>query len=373
MSAKTHLHALTGVRALAALWVVFLHFREPFLILGPNHEGWDRLTLSGYLGVDVFFVLSGFVISYNYLDRLSEPSLAGTREYLGLRFARIYPVHLATLMLTGLLVGAASLRGMSINSEAAYSPVNFVMNALMLQAVPPGDSWNPPAWSISVEFGAYLAFPLLALLLAKVRTTFAALTCSLAVVIVGGWIISQVADQPNLPGYTFAWTRIAVEFVLGCLIYIVWRTLQSRNRGRAWDAVAVLGALAIGVSIATSGPTKVMFIPILTVGGVGLLILGCAGATGPFGRFLSSKPMVWGGRISYSVYMTHFLIATVLGKIVSWERLAESTVIVRFSLIGGCLVLVVAVGAACYHFVEEPSRKWLRRRVARRELQRGKS
>ena len=363
MSTKTRLDSLTGLRALAAAWVVLLHFREPILALAPGGDHWQPLVLSGYLGVDVFFILSGFVISYNYLDRLAQFSWKGTKTFLGLRIARIYPVHLVMLLVTGVLVAGASAIGMVVNSEANYTLRNFVMNVFLLQTVPPNDPWNPPSWSITVEFGAYLAFPALALVLGRIRTSRWAFALAAATVVVAGLVFRDVAAEPNLPGYTFAWLRIAFEFLVGCLLYVGWRKLGNRAHGAWWDWCAIFGAVAVVASIALVDINEVMFVPELTVAGIALFVLGCAGAIGPIHRFFSSRIMVWGGQISYSVYMTHFLIATVLGKLVDWEQLADENWALRLLILSACMGLVVAVGAACYWIVEEPGRKYLRRRV----------
>lgn len=351
---------LTGIRAVAALWVVLLHFREPILALADG-PGMSVLVDAGYLGVDLFFVLSGFVISLNYVDKLRFPNVGRTREFLLLRLARIYPVHLATLAITGILVLGAAVLGISVNSLATYDLRNGLMNVLMIQAIPPGDAWNPPAWSISVEFGAYLVFPVLALVLVRLRNPRVAFAAAAVVVVLAAIVFAEVASKPRLPGYTFAWCRIALEFTIGCLLYRGWALLKH-PRSKAMDLVVLVGLSMLFISIWTQ-PVRTMFNPGLTIAGISFIIIGCAGATGLAASFLGSRVMTWGGRISYSVYMTHFLIATVLGKVVDWHRWGDSPVILRAALLLGCLAFVLVVGDLMYRLVEEPSRKYLRRHI----------
>ena len=149
MATRDELDALTGLRGIAALWVLAYH---------------AGLSAAGYLGVDLFFVLSGFIIAYNYADaRLAEDGRR-YREFLWRRLARIYPAYLAALLLTLAAVAVLAPWEVSLRKSAHFTAEGFWASVFMVQAwtVPVPRVWNVPGWSVSAEWAAYLAFPLIA-------------------------------------------------------------------------------------------------------------------------------------------------------------------------------------------------------------------
>jgi peptidoglycan/LPS O-acetylase OafA/YrhL len=235
----------------------------------------------------------------------------------------------------------------------------------LAQAVPPFEAVNSPAWSICAEAGAYLAFPVLALLLVRLRTARTAFTAAAAVAVVGALVMwGIVASTDSAPtSYGIIWLRILFEFSCGALIFTAWRRLQSRS-SRRWDAVAVAAAVVLLVALAAFPPSSGLSLILLPL--IALFVLSIAGSSGIVGTFLSTRFMRWGGRVSYSVYMTHFIVLMVVGKVLPWTRYESSPLPLRIAVILGFYLAVVAVGAAMYHFVEEPARKAVRRIAGRR-------
>lgn len=366
-SGRLELTGLTGIRALAAGWVVVEHFRLVLYGLFPGSEAalgpWIR---SGFLGVEVFFVLSGFIIAYNYADRFAAFSWSGYRAFLELRFARIYPVHLVTLLAMLALVLGARRLGVPLSADADYTPLSFLGNLVNAQAVFALPAWNGPAWSISAEFAAYLAFPPIALGLVRLRTARSGFLAAGLLVVVGTVAMlaagALLVDSPT--GVVLIWLRIAFEFTAGCCLYAGWRWLGERRSGWGWDVTAAVSVLALAIALAFTGVEGTR--PLSSLPLIALFVLACAGATGPVGRLLGSRVLLWGGRISYSVYMTHFIVLMVLGVLVPVERFAEAGLVVRIAVLAGEYAVVIAVGAACYHLIEEPSRKAIRALIARR-------
>jgi peptidoglycan/LPS O-acetylase OafA/YrhL len=277
--AVSQIPALTGVRILAAAWVVVAHFRFEMFGLFPSTQFARSFVEGGYLGVEVFFILSGFIISHNYAGRFGRVSWSAYRDFLMKRVARIYPVHLVTLLVVAGLVTAAALFGVTLNSEGAHNPLNFLMNATMLQAVPPAFAWNAPAWSISAEMGAYIAFPFLAVAVMRVksRNTLLLLTAgALAFTIMGLLIVEQLGDY-SPTSYASIWFRISGEFAAGCFLWRFWQ--EFTTPGRLFDVLAVVGAVGMCVMLLLQeGSTASDF---LALPFIALLIIGCAGATGP--------------------------------------------------------------------------------------------
>ena len=152
--------ALTGLRGFAAWWVVSYHFRE-FFYLAP---AWLISFFSkGYLAVDIFFILSGFVIYISGNGLAQNPNLQKYLTFVRRRFSRIYPVHLFMLLVYLLLPAAIVIFSKSKQIPQAFSIESFIANLFLLQAWGFIDylSWNVAAWAISSLFAAYLLFPII--------------------------------------------------------------------------------------------------------------------------------------------------------------------------------------------------------------------
>jgi peptidoglycan/LPS O-acetylase OafA/YrhL len=170
IAVKQQLDALTGLRIVAAMWVFLHHFSDVIFGLLPALLFLEPLFDRGGAGVDLFFMLSGFILAYTYLARLGA-GVKGT-SYVGfirLRIARVYPVHIATLLSSLVLMVGASFAGVQVGGTV-HTPWALVQNLLLVQAwFNQPYSWNGVAWSVSAEWFVYLAFPLVAVLIIKVR------------------------------------------------------------------------------------------------------------------------------------------------------------------------------------------------------------
>ncbi|WIB67970.1 acyltransferase [Curtobacterium sp. MCBD17_035] len=360
--ARGELTNLTGIRAVAAGWVVVEHFRLVLIALLPALAPVRPWIGGGYLGVEVFFVLSGFVISYNYAERLGQPAWGSYRRFVMLRIARLYPTHLVTLLAMLVLVVGATRTGIHLSAGANYTLPSFLGNLVLLQATPTVPAWNPPAWSISAEFGAYICFPLLAMALGKLRRLSTALVLT-AVIAVGGAIgmASVQAAGASVTGPALVPMRITIEFSLGALLYVVWRKLPGISRG-TWNWVAVAGVLGAVVLIGVlPEDASLASLPFLA-----LMVLACAKAGGVVGAILSSRILMWGGRVSYSVYMTHFIVLMVMDHLLPRAHFAGNGIVIRVAVVIVYIAVAVAVGWLCYRFIEEPSRLYLRKALRHR-------
>jgi peptidoglycan/LPS O-acetylase OafA/YrhL len=157
MTPPLDIKPLTSLRFFAAFWVVTYHYWPKLAVTGT-----PALVAKGYLGVELFFILSGFILCHVYL-----PSFEAQRfrygEFLWARLARIYPMHLATLVGIGLMGGAALAAGFPVEHNLlslAALPANLAL--VHAWGFAPVVGWNHPSWSISAEWFAYLAFPLFA-------------------------------------------------------------------------------------------------------------------------------------------------------------------------------------------------------------------
>lgn len=259
------------------------------------------------------------------------------------------------------LVISASIADIQLNSSSEYTAGNFIANALMLQAVPPYEAWNGPAWSVCAELAAYLAFPLIALWIARIRVAIHGFLASAIVLVTGTGVMLVTATyvNPSPTGYELIWLRISTEFTAGALIYGGWRHLGRFKQGSGWDWMAGISFFGIAVIIWITEEANQFALASVPL--IGVFILSCAGATGWIGSILRCRFMVWGGKVSYSVYMTHFILLMVFGKVLPWEAFEDAALPLRLGVMGGYYLLVILTGAVCFYLLEEPARRGLRR------------
>jgi len=352
---RPSIDALTGIRAVAAGWVVLFHFRTELVGLLPGLSPLMPFATAGRLGVDLFFILSGFILAYNYADSFRSVRLGGYLRFLWLRLARIYPVHLFTLGVLVAIVCAARLAGLPVNPPEMYSPGTLVANVLMVNAWAGMDlSWNYPAWSISAEWFAYLLFPFAALALARTRSTRVALAGAVAA------LAAMYAVFVAFPGgwpFPAPLVRIGAEFAVGCLLCVVYR--GGLGRTWPWPAIAsgaLVGSMVLGTWLESVGLPAIWAVP-----GLAVAILALARAEGGvLRRWLSSGHMVFLGQASYALYMTHAICQLVLAHVVPAAAL-DAGLTVRLGVVAGYAVVVTAAAVAVFRFVEEPARRWMRR------------
>lgn len=328
--------ALTSLRGLAALWVVGLHLQFGLGLLG--FPAGAALFKPGYLAVDIFFVLSGFVITAVHRD-LAGPGAA--RAFLVKRIFRIYPLHLFVL---GLLLAlwlweVWRTGGHDPNQRLADLPVV----ALLLQPyLIHGLTWNTVSWSIGVEMLCYLLFPFGLRLLRPRPLPGTLLLLLLACLwerhahseMVWGW----PAIQRGLAGFT-----------LGMLLQQT-SALLPRLSARAADLLGIAACAGLLIALAIHTPQDV---PLWAA----LLILALAAEGGRLSTLLGRAPFYWLGQISFSIYLLHPTIAS-LGFVflppASLHLGPIATPLVWSALI---LAIILSLATVTWVFVEEPARR----------------
>ena len=346
------LRPLTALRFMAALWVVFYTF-WPNLDVGflPN------LAAKGYLGVELFFVLSGFILSHVYLHAFAEKRFS-YRGFLWARIARVYPLHLFTLLgVMALGLGAVAV-GMSID-DSVLSWKTLPAHLLMLHAwgLAGEAGWNHPSWSISAEWFAYLAFPLFALAAWPLRKRPWVATAGAAVFLMGLYAAFERLAGFPLTEATFRWgaLRIVPCFAYGCALYLVYRRAPLPRAG----------LLALSAAVVMVGSASVLAWDAVTVLAAGLLILALASIPHDRAGWLSSRPAVYLGETSYSVYMVCApwqILAVNLAARATGAEDKRLHVLVWLGIILG----LIAAAAATYHLIERPARQALRGMADRR-------
>lgn len=379
---------LTGIRFVAAFWVFAYHLQGPFNVLGLlSIPVLGDVMRVGRLGVDLFFALSGFILTHTYLTRMG-PKLRGgdTVRFWWLRLARIYPVHLVMLIVAGLAVFAqARVLGEVIDRDW-WNPIDFVKNLLLIQEWGPNPErgWNFVAWSLSMEWLAYLAFPLLVLILWRMHKKIPTFVLVIAWFAVLAPLVGYGLGTSD-PYYTDNWGstyRIASEFTAGAITYLIVQRLARREdrvqRPAEWlsavlPVLVVAGAVFLAWLPAAQPPANAVnpdaeplppyfhlsLVPLL-VAWIGALAL----ARGGMARALSTKTLVLGGFISYSLYMTHLVWMGLwrAGMSVAGIDGGALYALGVAILIGGALIIAWIM----WRVVEEPAREWMRGLVGTR-------
>jgi peptidoglycan/LPS O-acetylase OafA/YrhL len=358
---------LTGVRLVAAVWVVLFHiYLYNGDALSATHPVADAvvgpIVSQGDLGVDLFFLLSGFVLAHNYLERLgSGPSLSGALSFLWLRLARIWPLYMLAILGGGLLLTLRFWLWGSQSNVPLTLP-RFVAQLFMVQqwgaAHVPNTSWTGPAWSISAEWLAYLCFPVLAVVVWRLsRYAGPRMLIVLAGLVLLPTLVWTAVAQTQAAPYMWL-VRLASEFTCGALLSAATRhELPRLTRASGWLAPAtlLLGAGWLYVSELTGrswlGPLVLALFPVL--------VLGLAHGDGRVHRWLGSRPMVLGGGVSFALYLVHVPLLKLFRDALDHGVLPISR---RDQLYGELAVaaLSLLLAWALFRHVEEPARHRLR-------------
>jgi peptidoglycan/LPS O-acetylase OafA/YrhL len=341
------LPALTGLRAVAAVWVVLFHYRDDLLALVPGLAPLDTFMRAGYLGVDLFFPLSGFVLAYTYADRLGSFSWRASADFVRNRFARVWPVHVLTLNLD--LVVAALVGTLGVGADGhRRTPQAYVENVAMVHTwFNDRPSFNAPAWSISSEWFAYLLAPLLFVAAVRVRRAGPALVLA-ATSYAAMLAVFATLALPNGNLEHMFYVRILGEFVGGMLLCLAWVRGGARLGGAVVALPLTLVVLAL-VPAASAG--RYWVAPAL-----GLGVAGLAASSGWVTSALSWPVVVAAGEASYALYLTHLLVQPFVHALRLW---AQGSGWAAALVVVGLVAVLVALAWLVHTLVERPARRRL--------------
>ena len=357
---KPPLPALTGIRTLLAIFIILFHFTPPHLgLLYP-------IINNGYVFVGVFFLISGYVLTYNYADRAKT---LVKREFWLARFSRLYPIYLLVLLISFRMVQ---------DEWHARSRFEFwqgmILTPLVLQGWSPSVAtfWNTVAWTLSSEVVLYAAFPWL------IRLPWPKKPARLVLLIIALWIIGLLPHSLYLllnpdhivgPVDRYSSTQL-IRFLKYTPLPYVCTFLIGVTLGKLQHALIITERqrlLLSFVSLALAGVflyTLVLHTPYLLMhGGImtpvfAALVLGLSGPH-PISAFFSWRPLLLIGESSYCLYLLHFNVFQLLHTYHVPERLHLAAFEPWLSY--GILILLAL---AAFHFVETPARKAILRRFS---------
>jgi peptidoglycan/LPS O-acetylase OafA/YrhL len=345
--------ALTGVRFFAAFWIVFFHTRVAATLIETGRTHLGNFFRHGNLAVSLFFLLSGFILAYTHRGQIEDA--AGVRRFYEARFARIWPAYALSLVVCSL----------------AYwflPPIGPALATLfMVQAWKPLDTslpgaWNIVCWSLSVEAFFYLVFPFFQRWIERRSRLFCSV--SIFVFLFLGVLGNTAAHTLGEPGYeglfrylTFPIVRLP-EFFLGVCLGNLF-LLSNRNVPfripripAAWTWTGFLSALIL-LSVDIPRWSSLVLVSF------SIVLLGLAAETSLLSRFLSTRVIVFGGAVSYSVYLLQMP-----AKVWGHNILAAIGINSATAQMAAVPVVLLALAIPAYLFVEEPSRKALRKTFA---------
>ncbi|HEX3023866.1 MAG TPA: acyltransferase [Chitinophagaceae bacterium] len=369
---KNHYKILDGLRGVAAVIVVMFHIMETFT--GGDHT--KQIINHGYLAVDFFFVLSGFVIGYAYDDRWNKMSLKG---FFKRRLIRLHPMIIA-----GMVIGAVlfyfqdSAAYNKISEVPVWKLITVMLIGFTLLPVPPSleiRGWSEmhpldgPAWSLFFE---YIANILYALFIRKFSNTL----LSVLVFIAGAALIHLAVTSPNgdvIGGWSvepaqlrIGFTRLLYPFFAGLLLSRVAKPSKIKN-AFLWCSLLLILVLAmprvggkehLWMNGLYDSLCIVFIFPVIVF----------IGASGGITGKTSSSLNKFLGDISYPLYITHYaIIYTFVGWVVNHQQyLASGSTESQTTLIIISISVLVSSIVLAYVFVklyDVPVRKWLTKRL----------
>jgi len=344
---------LTRLRLLFIGWVVIYHLE---LTLGALRgvPVAEAVVRKGWLGVDGFFLLSGFALWLGYHTR-PPWGWRGHARFLARRLARLYPLHALALLALAALVGLATLAGVQVNDPARFGMRDFWLQALLVNTWETTDilAWNYPSWALSAEWAGYLAFPaLLGAVLAAPRGILLALPpLALAALLALG------ARDPgaglNLTVH-LGLLRFAPEFVLGLAL--------GRLCTKEWRSGAAAAPLALGVAALCLAAGIVLGVDAIAVAGLAALIVGVYFRGAVVAAASSPRDLAFRlGEASYGVYLCWIFVEATLVLLL---RVAEPSQPARLALMALALGVNLAAGWLAWRFIEVPANRWLLARLS---------
>jgi peptidoglycan/LPS O-acetylase OafA/YrhL len=368
-----YLSNLTPLRGIAALWVVVFHFSE----IVAKFVSTDRSLLlsKGYLMVDLFFIMSGFIICHVYNENFQSGfSGYNFRRFVVARFARVYPLHFITLLLSiAIFVPMFGWDPLFDNPRAI--PTNLLL--IHSFGIHKLFNWNVPSWSISAEWWAYMVFPLLAIFIYRKKgmaLVLLALFVVLAYLSIMFWIPRVNAFDPSSPHrqnldvtFDYGFLRGLAGFISGMILYKAYEI----GLFRIIFQKDILAFIIITASILcmhfgwNDGFDIILFIAI---------VFAFALNNGRLHSMCNSRIAQYLGKISYSIYLMQMfpLIPLWTGIKLPGLVYGKNSATTSFWIgTGYCLiyiVLVIAVASLTYFTIEKPCRKYINAKWGRETM-----
>lgn len=356
---RSHLDALTGMRALAALNILFFHFSDP-KIFGPFAPVVDN----GYVSVSFFLLLSGFVLAYNYRER-ADQGLMRARSFWAARFSRIYPVFIFSLLISFFVL--AQEWHLRPRGEFTWG---VLLTLLLAQGWSPTlcTFWNTPAWTLTTDVFFYALFPWL-VTLRRPRTrnrivwSMLAFWC-LSFILPALYAVLNPDGDPHPGRYSNGlWLRFIKfgpvqhlpSFLFGMTLASFNDLIPERSHLRTALGAIAFGALYVIMCFGSHMPYLFMHDGLL-MPLYGMVVLALAGRN-IIARLFTIYPLIVIGEASYCLYILHFNLWLFLHD---ETHLIERAGLLRFDP-WLSYAIIVAIAIATMYLVERPGQRLIKR------------
>lgn len=348
---RQEIRSLTGLRGVAACLVVAYHFAET----GVRSGGFgDRIIGHGYLSVDLFFVLSGFVMALSYRSLFaSSPTAKAYPAFLLRRVARVYPLYLVVMLITGV----QDVRHMLQHhiSLLTYGP-EFVANLFFLDGVGFSDRIVGSSWSVGAEFAAYLMLPVL--LLATAGISRAAISVTLSYIAVLLLAYPPFGTSHGISGpldlaeaySTLPVIRCIAEFTIGLALFTCIDAVRSRFKSQLSSAVLMIAIVCV-LAMPSGDVLFVLLSPLLIASLLNDTIVT---------RAFAWRPVFFMGELSYAIYLWHRILFGFYNAIFARLSAHSGHIVAKLGAMAGYWVILICVAYASYRLIEVPGRRFVR-------------
>ncbi|MDB4921447.1 acyltransferase [Mucilaginibacter sp.] len=347
---KIEIKSLTGIRGIAALYVIMFHWynhlsqKQTVFSSSQMDQLFTNFLKHGYLSVDLFFALSGFVLCVASYNLFSEQiAVQDYKKFIYKRFFRLFPVYICLTLLYYVVFGGSKV-------------IDLLINLTLFQGIVPSHSGSiiPPGWSLTNEWVVCFVFPFLLFYGLKIKRkvwllVIIALLLLLLISIVRGYAINwgsysffkKINGFYPIVGYTrgpASLLRTIAAFLLGIFAFIIYR-FQNKGSYLKYLKYLIIPSFAL-LFISNSDILIILLLPVL------ILYITQANF---LNRFLSSKPVHFAGLISYSLYLNHFLFINTYDSVLAFVKINNDLFSLSYILVSTFIFSTVT-----YYVIEKP-------------------
>ena len=361
--------ALTGMRGYAALWVALSHFSFTGTLSQPFgmriHWGMmEGILRHEYLAVDLFFMLSGFVLMHVHGHEFQQRITPDThKNFLLLRLARIYPLHLLSLLFM------LALQLVDTEIDGLRTPFSFVTQLLLVASwgINYTLSWNLPSWSLSSEWLGYLLFPFMAITANKIRHPIGQFVGIGFIFFAFYWLMFRSNIHMNYSNGAGATVRVLCGMGVGVLLQ---RLHDTPYISRATWTLMFWLAMPLALATMTDLDGKRLKESVWAVVMMAALLITASRAQGWLMLPLTHRAAVYLGEISYAIYILHYPVF----RFLRWIGTTHYTIAAEYGSMTEVYILslgtfgfLIGCAALAHHTIEKPVRRWVKQRIESRQ------